>query len=380
MDEKQRRSGLRADSGLVARHGISGAAPEHDGAASAVVPAAGAGASAGGLEVSHRLAGEWAASLTWQLLAFSRGLVLQPKVLDLNGIVEDFDLMLRGLTGERIGVAVVCDPALWHVRADPGELGRALMSLALNARDAMPTGGTLAIETANVTVTEEAGRDPDLPPGRYATMSMCDNGTGISAELRSHIFEPFFTTKEASKAIGLGLATVLGIVEQGGGAIRCASEPGCRTTFTIFLPAIEEVVDHGSRPAETLATAPKGSEVVVLVEDEDFLRSLARRVLKISGYVVHEARNGREGLALCEALDGPIDLLFTDVVMPEAGGRELAEGVLKLRPGTKVLFTSGHTQDVVLKEGIEHGTAFLQKPYSPAALAQKVRETLDADA
>ncbi len=202
----------------------------------------------------------------------------------------------------------------------------------------------------------------------------------MNAEMQAHIFEPFFTTKETGKGTGLGLATVLGIVEQSGGDIRCESGPDQGTAFTIFLPAVAEAVDKGSRPAGGLDKASKGSEVILLVEDEDIVRVLARKVLEASGYVVYEARNGREGLALCEAHQGPIDLLVSDVVMPELGGRELAEGALKLRPGIKVMFMSGHTQDLVLKEGVQKGTPFLQKPFTAAALAQKVREALDSAA
>ena len=326
-----------------------------------------------------KAAGERAASLTKQLLAFSRGQVLQPKVLDLNLIVADVDRMLCGLTGERIQVAIHCEPALWNVRADPGELGSAIMNLAQNARDSMPDGGAMTIKTANFTVSESAAHSLDLAPGRYATIAVRDTGIGMSEDLRSHVFEPFFTTKEMGKGTGLGLATVLGIVEQSGGAIRCQSEPGWGTVFTIFLPATTELTDHVAPRSEGLNMPPKGSEVILLVEDEDLVRSLARRVLERSGYVVQEASNGREGLALCEALEGPIDLLFTDVVMPEMGGRELAQGALKLRPELKLLFSSGHTHDVVLKEGIEHGMAFLPKPYTPAELAQKVRATLDSN-
>ena len=326
-----------------------------------------------------KTAGERAASLTQQLLAFSRRQVLQPKVLDLNVIVLEFDRMLRRLLGERVIITVDCEPVLWPVRADPGEIGRAIMNLALNARDAMPEGGTLTIETANVALTEADAATQELAPGRYVTMAVHDTGVGIGADARTHIFEPFFTTKETGKGTGLGLATVLGIVEQSGGAIHCESQPGEGTVFTIFLPAVAEAADKGARAAGGLAKAPTGSEIILLVEDEDLVRVLARRILEESGYVVHEAHNGREGLALCEAHQGPIDLLVSDVVMPELGGRELAEGALKLRPGLKVMFMSGHTQDVVLKEGVQKGTAFLQKPFTPAALAQKVREALDSN-
>ena len=221
--------------------------------------------------------------------------------------------------------------------------------------------------------------DQDLAPGRYVTLAVRDTGVGIDAEVQAHIFEPFFTTKETGKGTGLGLATVLGIVEQSGGVIRCESEPGEGTTFTIFLPAVAEAVDKGARPAGGLAKAPKGSEVILLVEDEDIgPHARPEEFWKRADTWFYEARNGREGLALCEAHEGPIDLLVSDVVMPELGGRELAEGALKLRPGMKVMFMSGHTQDVVLKEGIQKGTAFLQKPFTPAGLAQKVRETLDS--
>jgi signal transduction histidine kinase/CheY-like chemotaxis protein len=324
-------------------------------------------------------AGERAAALTRQLLAYSRLQVLQPKVLDLNTIVADFDRMLRRVVGERIKVAIDCEPALWQVKADPGEIGRAILNLALNARDAMPEGGTLTIGTVNVTLTEADVTNGELAPGRYVMMVVHDTGLGIDAEVQAHIFEPFFTTKGVGKGTGLGLSTVLGIVEQSGGAVRCESKMGQGTTFKIFLPATAEVVDEGGPPIG-LAAAPRGSEFILLVEDEDMVRVLARRVLEASGYVVYEASNGREGLAFCQAHEGPIDLLLSDVVMPELGGRELADAALKLRPGMKVMFISGHTEDVVLKAGIQKGTAFLQKPFMAGELAQKVRDTLDSAA
>jgi signal transduction histidine kinase/CheY-like chemotaxis protein len=327
-----------------------------------------------------KTAGERAAALTHQLLAFSRRQILQPKVLDLNAIIADFDRMLSRLVGERIRVAVDCQPGLWQVRADPGELGRAIMNLSLNARDAMPGGGTLTIETANAAMNDADAANLELAPGNYVRMAVRDTGIGMDAETRSHLFEPFFTTKESGKGTGLGLATVLGIVEQSGGAIRCESEPGQGTVFTVFLPAIAGTAHLGAPAAYGLNGAPRGSETLLLAEDEDAVRLLARRILEKIGYVVIEARNGREGLALCQSHAGPIELLVTDVVMPEAGGRELAEGALKMRPAIKVLFISGHMQDVVLREGVEKGAAFLQKPYTPALLAKMVRETLDAGA
>jgi signal transduction histidine kinase len=328
-----------------------------------------------------KTAGEKAGSLTQQLLAFSRRQVLQPKVLDLNAIIADFDRMLRRLVGERVKVVLDCDPTLWQVNADPGEISRVIMNLSLNARDAMPEGGTITIQTANVTLTEADARNQNLVPGRFVMLAVHDTGVGIDPEAQTHIFEPFFTTKETGKGTGLGLATVLGIAEQSGGAIRCESELDRGTTFRMYLPAVAEGLEEGKGPAATsLATAPKGFEVVLLVEDEDAVRKLTRMVLEESGYQVLDTRNGREALSLCEAHEGRIDLIVTDVVMPELGGRQLAEAAQKLRPGLKVIFMSGHTQDVILKEGIEKGAAFLQKPFTPAGLAQKVRETLDSSA
>jgi CheY-like chemotaxis protein len=244
----------------------------------------------------------------------------------------------------------------------------------------MLTAGTLTIQTANVTITEAESRDRGLEPGRFVMLAVADTGVGMDAEIQAHIFEPFFTTKEASDGTGLGLATVLGIVEQSGGVIRCESQPGRGTTFRIFLPAVAEAVDAGPQTPEGLAMAPKGSETVLLAEDEEVVRKLARRTLETCGYTVLEARNGRDGLALCETHQGPIHLLVTDVAMPGMRARELAEGALKMRPGMKVLLMSGHTQDVTIEEGVERGSAFLQKPFTPTALARKVREVLDSGA
>jgi CheY-like chemotaxis protein len=209
-------------------------------------------------------------------------------------------------------------------------------------------------------------------------LAVGDTGVGMDAEMQEHIFEPFFTTKETGKGTGLGLATVLGIVEQSGGVIWCQSEVGEGTSFRILLPAVAEEVQAGEHPPAGLATAPRGTESILLVEDEDTVRELVHTVLAARGYAVVEARNGREGLKLCESHTGGIDLLVTDVVMPELGGRELAEAAIKMRPGLKVLFMSGHTQDVILKEGVQQGAAFLHKPFTPMQLAQKVRDTLDS--
>ncbi|MGJ5814797.1 chemotaxis protein CheB [Paludibaculum fermentans] len=325
-----------------------------------------------------RSAGDRAAALTQQLLSFSRRQVLQPKILDLNLIVRDFDRMLRRLVGEDIQVRMLCDTNLRHVRADPGEIGRAVMNLALNARDAMPDGGTLTIETANILLSEAEATRHFLPAGPYVALTVHDTGVGFDSDVRAHIFEPFFTTKATGKGTGLGLATVQGIVEQSGGAIHCESELGVKTTFTILLPAVASQVESGSTPVLSLSSAPQGSETILLVEDEEMVRVLARKVLESLGYVIFEAGNGVQGLEFCRAHEGHIDLLVTDVVMPELGGRELAEGAILLWPHLKVLFLSGHTQDVILKAGVQKGAAFLQKPFSPISLAQKVRLVLDS--
>ena len=317
-------------------------------------------------------AGERAATLITQLLAFSRRQVLEPKVLDLNLVVADFDRMLRRVVGERIQVVIECAPDLWRVRVDPGEIGRALMNLSLNARDAMPGDGTLTIQTANLTLAEPEAREQGLPPGRYVMLEVRDTGVGMDVHVQDHIFEPFFTTKESGKRTGLGLSTVMGVVEQSGGHIRCQSEVGVGTSFKIFLPAVAEPVKQRPGAPAGLAAAPKGTESVLVVEDDDAVRGLLRRILSSRGYEVLEALGGRDALKLCETHPGKIDLLLTDAVMPAPGGRELAEAALKLRPGLKVVFLSGHTQDAMLEDGT------LRKPFTPLQLAQKVRETLDS--
>ena len=327
-----------------------------------------------------KTAGEKAAALTQQLLAFSRRQVLQPKVVSLNAIVADFEGMLRRLVGERIVVEVECDAGILPARVDPGEFGRVIMNLSLNARDAMPAGGTLTIRTANATLTEVEAAAMNMAPGPYVMVAVHDTGVGIDCEAKAHIFEPFFTTKETGKGTGLGLASVLGIVEQSGGAIVCRSEVGQGTSFQIYVPAVTEAASKGTLPAAGIDRAPRGSEVILLVEDDDMVRKLARMVLETCGYVVYAASNGRAALALCESHQGPIDLLLSDVVMPELGGREMAEAALLMRPNLKVLFMSGHTQDVVLKEGVQKGMPFLQKPFTVTALSQKVRDILDSRA
>jgi two-component system CheB/CheR fusion protein len=333
-------------------------------------------------DYAHRIesACNRAAALTDQLLAFSRRKLLQPKVFDLNLVVADFERMLLRLVGERIRIDVNQAADVWRVRADPGEIGRVVMNLCLNARDAMIAGGTLTISTANHVVDEDEARLRSIPSGRYVVLEVRDTGIGMDQEMQSHLFEPFFTTKDVSKGTGLGLATVLGIVEQSGGAISCNSELGKGTVFRVLLPAAVAELEPEARPAGTLSEAPRGrSEVILLVEDDDSVRTLTRMVLEQTGYVVLDAKDGRAGLSVCETFKDDINLLVSDVVMPEMGGRELAERALALRPALKVLFVSGHTEDIILKEGLHRGKAvLLQKPFSPVDLARKVREVLDA--
>jgi two-component system CheB/CheR fusion protein len=323
-------------------------------------------------------AGQKAAALADQLLCFSRRKVLQPKVFDVNAVVADLARMLRRSVGEKIKVVVRSSSDLWRVKADPSEIERALMNLCLNARDAMPAGGTLTIRTSNVTIGDTEAPLHSLGAGRYVELLVRDTGIGMDPETQTHIFEPFFTTKGTGKGTGMGLAIVLGIAEQSSGAVWCDSEVGKGTRFKLLLPATTAASDPEERPAGGGAEATKGSEVVLLVEDEDQVRKLASEVLQGNGYVVLEARDGREGLSVCEAHKGKIDLLLSDVVMPQLGGRELAERILTNRPDIKVLFMSGHMQDVILKEGVKAGTPFLQKPFTPSDLADKVRAVLDS--
>jgi signal transduction histidine kinase len=324
-------------------------------------------------------AGQRAAVLADQLLAFSRRKVMQPKVFNLNAVVADIESLLRRVMGEQIKIVVRAASDLWRVSADPGEVGRALMNLCLNARDAMPAGGILIIQTANVTIVEPEARLRNLAAGQYVELGVRDTGVGMDPDIQAHVFEPFFTTKETGKGTGLGLATVLGIVEQSGGAIWCRSEPGRGSAFTALLPAVAAMAESEAPPAAGLAEAPRGSaEVILLVEDEERVRKLTCRILKGLGYFVLQAKDGREGLSVWRKHRGKIDLLLSDVVMPGLGGRELAEQTLALSPDMKVLFISGHTLDVVLKEGIKTGTPFLRKPFVPAELARKVREVLDS--
>jgi len=322
-------------------------------------------------------AGERAADLTRQLLAFSRQTVLEPKVLELNDVVRDTEELLRRLIGEDILLTAVLDPSISRVKVDPSELGQVLMNLAINARDSMPKGGKLTNETRNVLLDQQyASIHPDAHPGPYVMLAITDTGGGMTPEVKSRIFEPFFTTKGVGKGTGLGLSVVHGIIRQSGGFVEVYSELGTGTCFKIYFPAVDEIVSKPTEPdsEETLC----GTETVLLVEDEDGVRMLASLVLESYGYKVLNASNGAEAIRLTEQYRDPIDLLMTDVVMPGMGGRELAESLRPRFPKMKMMFSSGYTNDAVVRHGLSHeNIAFLQKPYDPTGLVGKVRQVLD---
>ncbi len=322
-------------------------------------------------------AAERAAGLTRQLLAFSRKQILAPVDLDLNVVVADLEAMVRRLIGEDIALVTLRDPRLERVTADRGQIEQVLMNLVVNARDAMPQGGELTIETRNVTV--EAGQfpsDADLPPGPYAMLAVRDTGCGMDEETRARLFEPFFTTKEVGKGTGLGLATAYGIVKQSRGHIEVESAPGRGTTFTLYLPRTGGPVP----PPETVSAngIPRGTETVLLVEDEDAVRQLSRQLLELVGYHVLEARNGPEALQVCEQNGAKIDLVVTDVVMPHMSGRQLADQLSPRYPGLRVLYLSGYTDEAISHHGVlDREVDFLSKPFTLDGLARKVREVLD---
>jgi PAS domain S-box-containing protein len=324
-------------------------------------------------------AADRAAALTRQLLAFGRKQVFQPRVLDVNAVVAATEKMLRRLIGEDIELVTALEPAVGRVKADPGQLDQVIMNLAVNARDAMPRGGRLVLETGNVELDETAveGR-VGLAPGRYVTLVVRDAGCGMDAATLARIFEPFFTTKEPGKGTGLGLATVFGIVKQSGGHIEVESAPGRGATFTIHLPRVEEAAD-ASDPETPAAAVKPGSETVLLVEDEDELREMIGEMLEAAGYGVLQAGGGEEALQVAARHPGSIQLLLTDVVMPHMGGRELAERLATRHPALKVLYVSGYTDDRIGDHGVlDPGIALLHKPFTPASLTDRVREVLDA--
>ena len=325
-----------------------------------------------------RKAADRAASLTKQLLAFSRKQMLAPVVLDLNAVVTNTYNMLRRLIGEDIDLHMELHPQLPTVRADPGQIVQVLMNLAVNSRDAMPNGGKLTLSTRDMELDAYYFRtQADVKPGRYVQLTAADTGLGMDADTLEHLFEPFFTTKEVGKGTGLGLATAYGIVKQSGGHIDVESQLGQGTSFHIYLPSFgERVQEPPTIPSPS--QEQRGTETILVVEDDDSVRSLVRRVLERNGYQVLEARHGKEGLALCRNYAAPIQLILSDVIMPEMSGREFFEQVAPLRPGIKLLYMSGYTDDALIRQGVQcDSTRLLSKPFTPASLTGKVREVLD---
>ncbi|MBV9885910.1 MAG: PAS domain S-box protein [Acidobacteria bacterium] len=329
-------------------------------------------------------ASERAAGLVRQLLAFSRRQVMQPKILDLNGIVVGLDKLLRRLMDEDIEMVTIANDSIGAIKADPGQIEQVIMNLVVNARDAMPSGGRLTVETANVELDALYARDhATVKPGKYVMLAVSDTGIGMSADTVAHIFEPFYTTKESGRGTGLGLSTVYGIVKQSGGYIWVYSELDHGTTFKVYLPRVEEVVEPAvgaGKPASSPVKDLSGRETILLVEDEPELRELTRTVLTERGYNVIEAMSaeGAERLATQESGGSKIHLLLTDVIMPGVSGRELAKRVLARQPSVRVLYMSGYTYNVIAENGtLERGVAFLQKPFTPSGLVEKVREVLD---
>lgn len=319
--------------------------------------------------------------LTQQLLAFSRQQVLEPRVVSLNALVSDTHLMLLRTIGEDIAIGVSLGESLHSVRVDPGQIQQILLNLSVNARDAMPTGGALTIQTRNMTLGDSTPMSHSAAPaGPYVVLTVSDNGMGMSADTMAQIFEPFFTTKPKGRGTGLGLSTVFGIVEQSGGHIRVASALGHGTTFEIFLPAVAERPQRVDEPSGEFSTPPpRGSETILLAEDDAELRTLTARVLTAQGYRVLQASDGIDALRVAKQYDGSLNLLATDMVMPSMGGPDLARELSAKRPGLKVLFMSGYTDDAVGRGELGPGDAFLQKPVDPTMLARRVRQVLDGD-
>ena len=326
-----------------------------------------------------RSAAERASTLTKQLLAFSRKQILQPRVLDMNSVVASVEPMLRRLIGEDIIIASTC-AARGYVVADPGQLEQILVNLVVNARDAMPQGGTISIETRNVELDETyTSEHAPVMPGRYVMLAVGDTGVGMSVDTREHAFDPFFTTKEAGKGTGLGLATVYGIVKQSGGYVWIYSEPGHGTSLKLYFPEVSAATAF--QPGEykpATKEASRGSETILVVEDEEAVRGLTSRILEKQGYRVLSAQHGREAMDIATREVGTIDLVLTDIVMPGMNGRGLVERLAGIRPRMKSLYMSGYTDDDIIRRGfIEPSKSFLQKPFTSEALLQTVRKVLD---
>jgi two-component system cell cycle sensor histidine kinase/response regulator CckA len=326
-----------------------------------------------------RKAASRAATLTRQLLAYGRKQFLKPETLDLNRVMASMDGMFHHLMGGDVDMQIIPARGLQAVKADAGQIEQVIMNMAINARDAMPNGGKLTLETANVTFDQESvGRYPELQEGDYVMLAITDTGRGMSAEVKARVFEPFFSTKEVGQGTGLGLSTCYGIIKQSGGHISVYSELARGATFKIYLPQVDQETKIRLQRRDSPAL-PCGTETILLVEDDPALREMAATLLRRLGYNVLAAANGIEALSLKQQRDiGHVDLLFTDVVMPHMSGKELAERVKALYPHTKILFTSAYTENSIIHQGVlNKGMALLQKPFTPSALAHKLRELLD---
>jgi two-component system cell cycle sensor histidine kinase/response regulator CckA len=324
-------------------------------------------------------AGRRAADLTAQLLAFSRQQMLQPVIIDLNTVVAGIAPMLQRLIGEHVRLTTTLAPIAATVRADPVQLQQIIMNLSINGRDAMPEGGQLTIEIARVELDESyGGQHFQVVAGPYVLIAVTDTGVGMTDEVRARLFEPFFTTKKRGEGTGLGLATVYGAVKQAGGYIWAYGEPGSGSTFKVYLPHVQgETLPSGSQSAA--ADAPKGSETILLVEDEEAVRMLTRLILERAGYQVVMAVDAEEAEARLKSMTGSIDLLLTDVVLPGASGSDLYQRLSRARPNLKVIYMSGYTDDTVFRTGrLEHGVAFVQKPFTAGVLSKRIREVLDS--
>jgi CheY-like chemotaxis protein len=326
------------------------------------------------------MAGERGAALTRQLLAFSRKQMIQPKILDLNKLLAGIKKMLVRLIGENIEILVIPEPGLWQVEIDPGQMEQVVMNLVVNARDAMPDGGKLTIQTANTYLDEDYFSEQNIledQPGSYVMVAVSDTGSGMDKVTQEHIFEPFYSTKEKGKGTGLGLSTVYGIIKQNNGFIWVYSEPGQGSVFKVYFPRIKADAD-----SEKIEQQPEdvigGSETVLLVEDDDGLRKLLQGILNKKGYKVLEAENGEDALRISRTHDGSIDLILTDVVMPKMSGKKVVERLQRLYPHVKVIYMSGYTDDAIVHHGVlEPGINFIEKPFTTEKLARKIREVLD---
>ena len=328
-------------------------------------------------EMHH--AAQRAADLTRQLLAFSRRQVMQTRVMSLNESVQAVQSMLRRLIGEDIEVVVEAATDLGRIKSDPGQIEQVALNLAINARDAMKDGGRLTLATANRVLSAAEAAPLEIPPGRYVTLQVRDTGSGMPPEVMKHLFEPFFTTKEQSKGTGLGLSTVYGIVRQSGGAIAVDSAPGRGSTFTVHLPRVEADSKVRSMAPRSVADL-RGTETILLVEDEPIVRNLAAKILIEAGYRVHAAAAPEEALKILDQVREPIQLLLTDVIMPQMNGRALANLIVARQPRIRVVFTSGYTDDEIVRHGVlDQGVPFLAKPYTWSSLLTKVREVLDTE-